>query len=75
MTKKGNVGSCTKTPKYVKEDLWKLFREKEVTSINPINNAADGDREGEDEVEISIASNVKGRKNGGKRLLICLVEI
>lgn len=72
---KDNFTSCTKIPAKVKEDLQKLFSDR-VTCINSINNAADGDNESEDEVEISMASNVKGRKSGGKKgRLICFVEI
>jgi len=28
MAKNGNVASCTKTPQNVREELWKLFKEK-----------------------------------------------
>jgi len=48
------------------EDLWKLFKEKAVTSRNQIQNAADNNNNNKrDEVEIST-SNVKGRKISGK---------
>ena len=39
MAKKGNVAPCTKTPQNVREELWKLFKEKTTTSsINPTTN-------------------------------------
>jgi len=31
-TKKGNVSPCTKTPKNLREELWKSFKEKAVIS-------------------------------------------
>lgn len=40
MAKKNNVVACTKTPKNVREQLWKLFKEKTATSsINPVQSA------------------------------------
>ena len=62
MAKKENVAPCTKTPQNVREELWKLFKEKTATSsINPIAN---DDNESEDEIEISTC---KGRNIGGKK--------
>jgi len=34
MEKRGNVAPCPKALKNVREELWKLFREKATTSIN-----------------------------------------
>jgi len=48
-----------KTLQNVREELWKLFKEKATTSsINPTTN---DNNETEDEIEISTASNGKGR--------------
>lgn len=38
---KDSVASCTKTCKSFNEKFWKLVREKEATSVNPIDNAVD----------------------------------
>jgi len=36
MTNKGNVATCTKTPKNMREELWKLYKEKaDNSSVNP----------------------------------------
>ena len=68
MAKKGNVAACTKTPKNVREELWKLYKEKiDSSSINPRYNATNDNHEIEDEVEISTASNDKGRNSGGRK--------
>lgn len=64
MANKCNAAACTKT----REELWKLFKEKTATSsINAIHSAAYGNNESEDDVEISTASNDKGRKSGGNK--------
>jgi len=63
MEKKDNVAPCTKTPQNVREELWKLFKEKVSTSS--INLTANDDNESEDEIEISTC---KGRRKiGGKK--------
>ena len=62
MTKKGNVAPCTKPPQNVREELWKLFKEKTATSS--INPTANDDNESEDEIEISTG---KGKNIGGKK--------
>jgi len=68
MAKKSDVATCTKTPKNVREELWKLYKEKTDTSfINPRYNATNDNHESEDEVEISTASNDKGRNSGGRK--------
>jgi len=68
MAKKGNVAACTKTPKNVREELWKLYKEKkDSSSINPRCNAINDNHESEDEVEISTISNDKGRNSGGRK--------
>ncbi|XP_027932739.1 uncharacterized protein LOC114188342 [Vigna unguiculata] len=68
MAKKGNVAACTKTPKNVREELWKLYKEKaDSSSINPRYNATNDNHESEDEVEISTASNDKGKNSGGRK--------
>jgi len=68
MAKKCNVVACTKTPKNVREELWKLYKEKvDCSSINLGYTAANDNHESEDEVEISMASNDKGRKSGGRK--------
>jgi len=68
MAKKGNVTACTKTLKNVREELWKLYKEKaDSSSINPRYTATNDNHESEDEVEISTASNDKGRNSGGRK--------
>ncbi|XP_027905788.1 uncharacterized protein LOC114165342 [Vigna unguiculata] len=68
MAKKGNVAACTKTPKNVREELWKLYKEKaDSSSINPRYNATNDNHESEDEVEISTTSNDKGKNSGGRK--------
>ena len=69
MAKKGNAAACTKTPKNVREELWKLYKEKaDNSSVNPKYNASNANHESEDEVEISIASNDKGRNKWWKEM-------
>jgi len=68
MAKKGNVVACTKTPKNVREELWKLYKEKaNSSSINPRYTATNDNHKSEDEVEISTASNDKGRNSDGRK--------
>jgi len=60
-----NVVACTKTQKHVKEELWKLFKEKVVfqksytVRLMIITS--------EDEVEISTTSNDTGSNSSGKK--------
>jgi len=62
MAKKDNIVACTKTPKNVREELWKLLKEKVVSSfVNPVYGATCDNIESEDEVEISTASNDRGK--------------
>jgi len=56
MAKKDNVVACTKTSKNVREELWKLLKEKIVSSsVNPVYGATYDNIESEDEDEISTA--------------------
>jgi len=77
MAKKDNVVACTKTPKNVREALWKLLKEKASTSsINHVYSATYDNIESEDEVEISITINDRGRNSGGKKdQWMCFLEI
>jgi len=68
MAKKGNVAAYTKTPKNVREELLKLYKEKaDSSSVNPRYTATNDSHESEDEVEISKTSNDKGRNSGGRK--------
>jgi len=68
MEKKDNVVACTKVPKNVREKLWKLFKEKGITSfVNFIYRATYNNIEIEDKVKIFIASNDKGINIGAKK--------
>ena len=68
MAKKGNAVACTKTPKNVREELWKLYKEKvDNSSVNPGYSATNDNHESEDEVKISTASNDKGRNSGERK--------
>jgi len=68
MAKKDNVAACTKTLKNVREELWKLYKEKAYSSsINPRYTATNDNHESEDEDEISTTSNDKGRNSGGRK--------
>jgi len=68
MAKKGNVAACTKTLKNLREELWKLYKEKVDNSfVNPRYIATNDNHESEDEVEISTATNDKGRNSGGRK--------
>ena len=68
MTEKGNVAACTKTSKKVREELWKLYKEKaDISFVNPRYTATNDNHESEDEVEIFTASNDKGRNSGGRK--------
>ncbi|WVZ04027.1 hypothetical protein V8G54_024833 [Vigna mungo] len=66
--KKGNVAACTKSPKNVREEFWKVYR-KEIDSsfLNPGYSVANDNHESEDEVEVSTTSNDKGRNCGGRK--------
>ncbi|KAL9325190.1 hypothetical protein ACSQ67_005835 [Phaseolus vulgaris] len=56
MAKKDNVVACTKTSKNVREELWKLLKEKIVSSsVNLVYGATYDNIESEDEDEISTA--------------------
>jgi len=62
MAKKGNVDACTKTSKNVREELLKLYKENTDSSyVNQGYNTTNDNYESEDEIEISIASNDKGK--------------
>jgi len=68
MAKRGNDAACTKTSKNVREKLWKLYKEKTYSSsVNLGYNAATDNHESENEVEISTASNDKGRNSSGRK--------
>jgi len=68
MANKSDIAAYTKTPKNVREELWKLYKEKtDISSVNPGYNATNDNYESEDKVEISTASNDKGRNRGGRK--------
>jgi len=68
MAKKDNVVACTKTPKNVREELLKLYKERtNSSSFNLGYSAANDNHESEDKVEISTTNNDKGRNSGGRK--------
>jgi len=68
MANKGDVAACTKTPKNVREELWKLYKEKkDSSSVNPRYNIINDNHKKEDKVEISMARKDRGRNNGGRK--------
>jgi len=77
MAKKGNVAACTKTPKNVRKELYKLYKEKaDNSSINLRYTVANDNHESEDEVEISKLVMIKGQiAVEEKDQWICFVEI
>jgi len=71
IAKKGNVVACTKTLKNVRQELWKLYKEKAYSSsVNPRYTTTNDNHESEDEVEIFTANNDKGRNSGGRKGLM-----
>jgi len=69
MAKKGNVATCNKTPKNVREELWKLYKKKKANSSSIYLGyiTANDNHESEDDVEIFMASNDKGRNSDGRK--------